>query len=205
MSVKVKICGITTPDQADMVQSFGADALGLVFYSSSPRYINVKVAKDIRKIINSNCLCVALMVNADVSFVYRVIEELKPDLLQFHGDESPSYCHQFDYPFIRAVNMRQGLDISSIARAYRPQGGFLFDNWTSNKFGGTGESFDWTLLPKNRDFPLILAGGLLPQNVRDAVKIVGPEMVDVSSGVEFSPGLKDPQLVSQFVENAKSI
>ena len=205
MSVKVKICGVTTPDQADMVQSFGADALGLVFYSSSPRYINAKVAKDIRKIINSNCLCVALLVNADVSFVYRVIEELKPDLLQFHGDESPSYCHQFNYPFIRAVSMRQGLDINSIVRAYRPQGGFLFDNGTNNKYGGTGESFDWTLLPKNRKFSLILAGGLLPQNVRDAVKIVGPEMVDVSSGVECSPGLKDPQLVNQFVKNAKSI
>ena len=205
MSVKVKICGVTTPDQADMVQSFGADALGLVFYSSSPRYINVKVAKGIRKIINSNCLCVALLVNADVSFVYRVIEELKPDLLQFHGDESPSYCHQFNYPFIRAVRMQQGLDLSSIIKSYCPKGGFLFDSWDETKYGGTGTSFDWTALPKKRNFSLILAGGLVPENVRDAIKVVRPDMVDVSSGVEYSPGRKDPELVAQFIKIAKSI
>ena len=204
MSVKVKICGITSPDQADIAQSAGTDALGLVFYPPSPRNVNIGDAKNIRKNIHSNCLCVALLVNANVTLVNKVIKELKPDLLQFHGNESPRFCHQFKYPFIRAVRMEQGLDLNSILRSYRPQGGFLFDSWDDAKFGGTGASFDWTLLPEERDYFLILAGGLLPTNVTKAVKMVRPDMVDVSSGVELSPGIKDPELVAQFIKRAKS-
>ena len=204
MSVKVKICGITSPDQADIAQSAGTDALGLVIHPQSPRYVNLKEAQNIRKNINSNCLCVTLLVNADATLVINVIKELKPDLLQFHGNESPSFCHQFNYPFIRAVRMQQGLDLSSVIKSYCPKGGFLFDSWDKTKYGGTGTSFDWTALPKKRNFSLILAGGLVPENVRDAIKVVRPDMVDVSSGVEYSPGRKDPELVAQFIKIVKS-
>lgn len=204
MSVQVKICGITSIEQAQMVARAGADAIGLVLYRKSSRYVDFEQAMAIRKSMdNSSILTVALLVNADAHQVRHVIDHLRPDLIQFHGDEKPHFCHQFSYPFIRAVRMRDDLNISWETRRYQPSGGFLFDAWHAGQYGGTGSRFDWHRLPVERDYKLILAGGLNPENVADAVAQVSPDMVDVSGGVESSPGVKDEFSVIRFIENAK--
>ena len=203
MTVRVKICGITSPEQALMVQENGADALGLVVYEKSSRYVNLEQAAKIRASITSDCLAIVLLVNPSESLVKQVIEQVKPDFIQFHGDETPEFCHQFDFPFIRAVRMREGLDINAEVAAYNAEGGFLFDAWSDDLYGGTGHSFDWSRLPTSTDYNLILAGGLKPENVAEAIAKTKPYMVDVSGGVEASPGIKDPIKVKAFVAEAK--
>jgi phosphoribosylanthranilate isomerase len=203
MSVRVKICGITSPEQALMAQDAGADLLGLVIYPKSSRYVDVQRAVQIRQVIGPKTQCVVLLVNADETSVHEVIEQVKPDLLQFHGDESPEFCQQFNFPFIRAIRMREGLDIDAEVSAYHAEGGFLFDAWSEDQYGGTGHQFDWSRLPTSTDYPLILAGGLNSDNVAEAVRLVRPDMVDVSGGVESSPGIKDRVKVAAFVRHAK--
>jgi phosphoribosylanthranilate isomerase len=205
MSVQVKICGITRVEDALMAQRAGADALGLVMYSKSSRHVDMQQAIAIREAIASDTLCVVLLVNADKEFVKQVIADVKPDLIQFHGDETADFCQQFDFPFIRALRMHEDLNISAEARAYYNAYGLLFDAWNPNQYGGTGEQFDWERLPKERDFHLILAGGLNPLNVAEAVETARPDMVDVSGGVESAPGIKDEQKVRAFIDNAKAV
>lgn len=203
MSVRVKICGITSPEQALMAEDAGADLLGLVIYPNSTRYVHVQRAAQIRQVIGPKTQCVALLVNADKIVVHDVITQVKPDLLQFHGDESPEFCQQFNFPFIRAIRMREGLDIDAEVSAYKAEAGFLFDAWSEGQYGGTGHQFDWNRLPTSTDYPLILAGGLNPDNVAEAVRLVKPDMVDVSGGVESSPGIKDAVKVAAFIRHAK--
>ena len=202
-SVAVKICGITSSAQARMVAAAGADAIGLVLYDKSSRYVDLDLAVEIKNAISEDVVCIALLVNAEEKFVREVISRLSPHFIQFHGDESPNFCHQFNYPFIRAVRMSKELKMAKILSSYKPSGGFLFDAWHADHYGGTGHVFDWNRLPVNLDFPLILAGGLNPDNVGSAVRAVGPVMVDVSGGVESSPGIKDEHKVREFVLNAK--
>ena len=205
MTVLVKICGITSSEQAQMAQQQGADALGLVIYDKSPRYINVEQASKIRAVIDDSTLAIALLVNPSEDLVNQVITQVKPDYIQFHGDETAEFCHQFNFPFIRAVRMREGLDIAAEVAAYKAEGGFLFDAWNDDLYGGTGHSFDWSRLPVSTAYKLILAGGLNPSNVADAVSKTNPYMVDVSGGVEASPGIKDPAKVKAFISEAKNI
>jgi phosphoribosylanthranilate isomerase len=186
-----------------MVAAAGADAIGLVLYDKSSRYVDLDLAVEIKNAISEDVVCIALLVNAEEKFVREVISKLSPHFIQFHGDESPNFCHQFNYPFIRAVRMSKELKMAKILSSYKPSGGFLFDAWHADHYGGTGHVFDWNLLPVNLDFPLILAGGLNPDNVGSAVRAVGPAMVDVSGGVESSPGVKDEHKVREFILNAK--
>ena len=202
-SVAVKICGITSSAQARMVAAAGADAIGLVLYDKSSRYVDLDLAVEIKNAISEDVVCIALLVNAEEKFVREVISKLSPHFIQFHGDESPNFCHQFNYPFIRAVRMSKELKMAKILSSYKPSGGFLFDAWHADHYGGTGHVFDWNRLPVNLDFPLILAGGLNPDNVSSAVRTVRPAMVDVSGGVESSPGVKDEHKVREFILNAK--
>lgn len=203
MSVRVKICGITSVRDAEAVQSEGADAIGLVLYEKSPRYVDLPQAGEIRSVIGPFSKSVALLVNPEKGFVQRVIDELKPDLLQFHGDETADFCEQFDFPYIRAIRMHKDLDIAATTRAYDSARGFLFDAWNSRSYGGTGECFNWKRLPVEPDFPLILAGGLTPDNAAEAASMVKPYALDVSSGVESSPGVKDLGKVRAFISAAK--
>ena len=202
-SVAVKICGITSSAQARMVAAAGADAIGLVLYDKSSRHVDLDLAVEIKNALSKNVVCIALLVNAEEKFVREVISKLSPHFIQFHGDESPNFCHQFNYPFIRAVRMSKELKMAKILSSYKPSGGFLFDAWHADHYGGTGHVFDWNRLPVNIDFPLILAGGLNPDNVSSAVRTVRPAMVDVSGGVESSPGVKDEHKVREFILNAK--
>jgi phosphoribosylanthranilate isomerase len=205
MTVRVKICGITSADQALMVQESGADALGLVIYEKSPRYVDIEQAAKIRAVISDSVKAIALVVNPSENLVKQIINQVKPDYIQFHGDETAEFCHQFNYPFIRAVRMREGLDINAEVAAYNAGGGFLFDAWSDDLYGGTGHSFDWSRLPTTTDYKLILAGGLKPENVAEAIAKTKPYMVDVSGGVEASPGIKDPNKVRAFVSEAKKM
>jgi phosphoribosylanthranilate isomerase len=186
-----------------MAAAAGADAIGLVLYDKSSRHVDLDLAVEIKNAISKNVECIALLVNAEEKFVREVISKLSPHYIQFHGDESPNFCHQFNYPFIRAVRMSKELKMTKILSSYKPSGGFLFDAWHADHYGGTGHVFDWNRLPVNLDFPLILAGGLNPDNVSSAVRAVGPAMVDVSGGVESSPGVKDEHKVREFILNAK--
>jgi len=204
MPVQVKICGITTVEQALMVQQAGADLLGLVLYAKSSRHVTLQQAIEVRRAIASDVLCVVLLVNADKEFVKQVISEVKPDLLQFHGDETAEFCQQFEFPYIRALRMHDDLDIAAQARAYKSAHSLLFDAWHPQQYGGTGERFDWHRLPLERRFNLILAGGLTPDNVAEAMTALAPDMVDVSGGVESAPGIKDPVKVRDFIVNAKA-
>lgn len=203
MTVKVKICGVTTVSQVEMVQHSGADAIGLVLYEKSSRYVDLDNAIKLRRAISPDVLCVALVVNADEEFIESVISKLKPDFIQFHGDETAEFCNQFNYPFIRAIRMSESLNILDEVIGYKAEGGFLFDAWNKDHYGGTGETFDWSRLPSEHNFNLILAGGLNPDNVAAAVRLVKPYMVDVSGGVECSAGVKDQGKVADFIRNAK--
>ena len=205
MNVKVKICGITSRSDALHAQSAGADALGLVLYEKSPRYVSLDKACEIRREIAPSTLCVALVVNADADFVTRVIDELKPDLLQFHGDESGEFCEQFAYPYLRAIRVRPGLDLRAEMAGYPSAEAFLCDAWQKDKYGGTGLRFDWALLSGLGDKPLVLAGGLDAENVATAVAQVAPCAVDVSGGVEAAPGVKDAEKVVAFICAAKGL
>ena len=169
MTVRVKICGITSPEQALMVQQSGADALGLVIYEKSPRYVDIDQAALIRAAISDSVLAIALLVNPSEDLVKQVIAQVKPDYIQFHCDETPEFCQQFNYPYIRAIRMRDNLDVDAEVAAYNAEGGFLFDAWSDDLYGGTGHSFDWRRLPTTTDYKLILAGGLTPDNVAQAI------------------------------------
>lgn len=204
MAVKVKICGITSAAQAQMVAAAGADALGVVLYPPSPRAVTLERATEVAAASGPFCQLVALLVNSDRAAVEQVIERLRPGLLQFHGDETAEFCEQFNYPYIRAIRVRPGDDVEALASGYKSARGLLFDAWDERRFGGTGQQFDWSLLPANCPAPLILAGGLEPDNVAGAVASVAPYAVDVSGGVESAPGIKCPRRVAAFIAAAKS-
>jgi len=187
----------------------GADALGLVFYSKSPRYVELSVAANIARNIGPFVTIVGLFVNAEAAQVREAVRTVGLDLLQFHGDEDEAYCAQFEMPYIKAIRMSPELDVKEVVTKYPSARGFLFDAWSKDKYGGTGETFEWERLSSlkesaDTDIPFILAGGLTPENVGQAVAAVKPYAIDVSGGVEQSPGIKSPELIQQFIDRSNS-
>ena len=206
---RVKICGITRVEDARAAIDSGADALGLVFYSKSPRYVELSVAANIARTIGPFVTTVGLFVNAEAAQVREAVKTVGLDLLQFHGDEDEAYCAQFDMPYIKAIRMSPELDVKEVVTKYPSARGFLFDAWNKDKYGGTGETFEWDRLSilkesVDTDIPFILAGGLIPENVDQAVAAVKPYAIDVSGGVEQSPGIKSPELIQQFIDRSNS-
>jgi phosphoribosylanthranilate isomerase len=202
--VRVKICGITTMEDALLAVQAGADALGFVFYDRSPRNIDPLKAAAIIGGLPPFVQAVGLFVNADAAFVNETADRCRLDLVQLHGDEAPEYCERIRRRVIKAFRVR---DASSLApvRDYRVAG-ILLDAYSPAAPGGTGLSFNWELAGIAGEFgPVILAGGLSPDNVREALERVAPYAVDVSSGVESSPGRKDPEKVREFIKRAKGI
>ncbi|MCG8317492.1 MAG: phosphoribosylanthranilate isomerase [Pseudomonadales bacterium] len=199
---RVKICGITRKQDAIVAAQYGADALGFVFYEPSPRNISIEKAAAIIAQLPAFVTTVALFVNPAESFVGEVIKACQIDLLQFHGDESPEFCQQFSRPYIKALRVQPDLQITEQAEKYVSARAVLLDAYVKNVPGGTGKTFDWNLIPENLTLPILLAGGLSPDNVADAVAQPHVWGLDVSGGVEASKGVKSPELIESFIKGA---
>lgn len=200
--IRVKVCGIRKPEDALVAAEAGADALGFVFYEPSPRHVTVDQAKAVIAKLPAFVTTVALFVNPDVAYVERVIAATKVDLLQFHGDESAEFCEQFSRPYIKAIRVKPELNISEQAEQYPQARAVLLDAYVRDLPGGTGKTFDWSLIPNQLSKPIILAGGLNSENVSEAVRQPGIWGVDVSGGVEVSKGVKSPELIRSFCKGA---
>lgn len=201
---RIKICGLRDAETAVAAAQLGADAIGLVFYAPSPRAVDASQSQQIVQALPPFVTTVGLFVNADPDYVADVLAQVPLDLLQFHGDESPDYCRQFNRPYLKAVRVKPGLDLLEYAARYGDARGILVDAFVPDAPGGTGETFDWSLLPAQLPLPLILSGGLHAGNVADAIRQVRPWAVDVSSGVERSKGIKDVAKIAAFIEQVNS-
>lgn len=196
---RVKICGVTRPEDGVTAAQLGADAIGLVFHPPSPRYVTADLAYRIVAALPPFVATVGLFMNAEPAAVRAVLSEVPLSLLQFHGDEDPGYCAAFGLPYLKAVPMGADADVRDYERRFAAAAGLLLDSHGGHKMGGTGQSFDWTRIPAERRKPLVLAGGLHPGNVAAALRQVHPYAVDVSSGVETAKGIKDPELMRAFL------
>ncbi len=203
MAVRVKICGITRNEDLNAACNAGADALGFVFYAKSPRNLSIEQAASLVKALPPFVQSVGLFVDAEPDFVRAVLEAVPLDLLQFHGGETPEYCRQFGRPYLKAVRVRPGVDLVKYATDFADARALLLDAYVAGVPGGTGERFDWSLIPASLPKPIVLSGGLTPDNVSEAVQTVQPWAVDVSSGVESAPGIKDAAKVAAFIERAR--
>lgn len=205
MRTRVKICGITRKQDVVAAATAGADALGFVFYEPSPRYVTPEAARDLVETVPPFVTATGLFVNPDAGFVKAVLSQVPLDLLQFHGDESPEFCDSFGVRWIKAVRVRESSDIENAFRDYHHASGLLVDAWDPQKYGGTGQAFNWSLIPESRPLPLILAGGLASDNVSRAVAQVRPWAVDVSGGVESSKGIKDVEKITDFINEVHRV
>jgi phosphoribosylanthranilate isomerase len=203
MVVRVKICGVTRLRDLQAACGAGADALGFVFYEKSPRHVTVEAAADLVRALPPFVQSVGLFVNAEPAFIERVLEAVPLDLLQFPGDESPADCARYGRPYIKAVRVNRDTDLLKCAADFEAARGLLLDAFVPGVPGGTGERFDWSLIPPDLPKPVILSGGLTPDNVAEAVRRVRPWAVDVSSGVEVSKGIKDAHKIARFIAKAK--
>ncbi|QFT55774.1 phosphoribosylanthranilate isomerase [Microbulbifer sp. THAF38] len=201
--MQVKICGITRVEDALMAVDAGADALGLVFYKASPRYIDPKAAAVIAAAVPPFVTLTGLFVDAAQSEVGQALELVPLNLLQFHGEERARYCEQFRRPYIKALRMKEGLNVAAAMQEHPKARGFLLDAYRPGVPGGTGETFDWDRVPQESGRSIVLAGGLNADNVSKAISAARPQGVDVSGGVEEAPGIKDRQKVSAFIRAAK--
>jgi phosphoribosylanthranilate isomerase len=197
--VRSKICGITRIEDALIAAEAGADAIGLVFYAKSPRAVSVQQARAIIAALPPFVTTVGLFVNTERDELNAILEVVPLDLLQFHGDEAPGFCDGFNRPYIKALRVRSGEDVAARIEAYGQASGILLDTYVPGVPGGTGQAFDWALVPQGLSMPIILAGGLTPANVRNAIEQVRPYAVDVSGGVEAGKGIKDAGKVRAFV------
>jgi phosphoribosylanthranilate isomerase len=201
----IKICGLTRKEDLLNAIDAGADAVGLVFYKPSPRYVNLAKARELARWVPPSVCLVGLFVNATVEEVKTVLNAVPLDLLQFHGDENyetEAYCKQFDRPYLKAARMAPGLDLLEYAARYPSAQALLLDAFVEG-YGGGGKTFDWSLIPKSLSLPIVLSGGLNPDNVTEAVHVVRPAGVDVSSGVEQSKGIKDAAKITAFIAGVK--
>ena len=205
MSTAIKICGITRAEDALFAARHGAHAIGLVFYKPSPRYIDPDAAGAIVRALPPFVTAVGLFVDASADEVREAIARSHVQLLQFHGEESPEFCAQFDLPYMKAVRVRPGIDLLQYARDFVGAQALLLDAWQEGLHGGTGATFDWDLIPPSLPLPIVLSGGLNPHNVGAAVRAVRPWAVDVSSGVEANKGIKDAARVAAFISGVRDV
>ncbi len=212
-NTRVKICGITRPEDALYAANQGVDAIGLVFYNKSPRFVNPEQAIEICKILPAFVTSVALFKDAEVEIIQQVLEQLPIDLLQFHGCETGSFCRQFGKPYIKALGMDVGMEaaanqlenLSRQADDYYDARGLLLDSHAPGAAGGTGKSFDWNTVPQDLPQPVILAGGLGVDNVAEAIRTAKPYAVDVSSGVESEKGIKSAELITALMNTVREV
>jgi len=196
---RAKICGITREEDALAAAYAGADAIGLVFYAPSPRAVSCEQAASICAVLPPFVTTVGLFVNASEDEVQGVLDKVPLDLLQFHGDEPADYCQRFSRPWIKAVRMAESVNLTAVAAEYSGARALLLDSYQKGVPGGTGHAFDWARVPDDLVMPVILAGGLDPDNVAEAIHQVQPYAVDVSSGVEAGKGIKDADKIIAFM------
>jgi phosphoribosylanthranilate isomerase len=199
LRTKIKICGITNLKNAREAVELGVDALGFVFFSESPRYIKPKKARAIINLLPSFVSRVGLFVNAPKQEVLSVISESRVNLLQFHGDEDENFCNQFNLPYIKAISFKDGINLLEYCHLFASSSAILIDTYSQEMRGGTGKTFNWDLIPKHLPLPLIIAGGLNSKNVSSLINSVNPYGVDVSGGVELDKGIKDYNMMENFV------
>ncbi len=205
MRTRIKICGITRPQDAVLACELGADALGLVFYPGSPRCVGVAQAQAVLGAKPPFVTAVGLFLDPRADQLQEVLAQVPLDLLQFHGDESAGDCERYGRPYIKAVPMGGQADVQAYAASHPRARALLLDSHGVGQAGGTGSAFDWSRWPKSLDRPLILAGGLHPGNVAEAIVRLRPHAVDVSSGVESAPGLKDPHRLAEFFKEVHRV
>ena len=203
MRTRVKICGITRPEHAVAAATAGADAIGLVFHRPSERFVDIERARDIAAAVGPLISRVAVFVNPARSTVEELLARVPIELLQFHGEEDAAFCGSFGRPWIKAARVAPGLDLVDYLSGFNDAAGWLFDTWRGDAYGGTGESFDWSVIPRSMRRPLILSGGLTIDTVSEAIARVRPWAIDVSSGVEIAKGDKSPALIEQFMETVR--
>lgn len=204
-STRIKICGITRVEDVWAAVESGADALGLNFFSESARCVSPDLARELVAAVPPFISVVGLFVDEPADSVKRTLESVPLDLLQFHGDETPDYCEQFSRPWIKALRVKPGVDITAECERYAASRGILLDTWHEGSAGGTGETFDWNLAADELPLPVVLAGGLHEGNVGEAVRALRPAAVDVASGVESAPGIKDAARMAQFVRAVRDV
>lgn len=205
MSVRVKVCGITRSEDAIAAVQCGVDAIGFVFWPHSSRYIDPESARRIAEVIPPFICTVGVYVDPDAAWVEETARAAKLNLLQFHGDESPEFCNQFPQSYIKAIRVKPDADLLQYAQRYGAAKGLLLDTYAADMPGGTGHAFDWQLIPQQLSLPLILSGGLNPDNVARAIKQTQPWAVDVSSGVETAKGIKDEKKIIAFMQGVKQL
>ena len=204
MRTRIKICGITRVEDARIAVELGADAIGLVFYAPSPRNVSLDQARAIIAAIPPFVTIVGLFVDPAQGEVELVLRRCSLSLLQFHGDEAPDFCCRFGLPYLKAARVRADADLVQYLSSYHAAQGWLLDAYHDRLYGGTGEPFDWKLIPRDLARPAILSGGLTPDNVGAAVRQVRPWAVDVSSGVEAAKGVKDAAKIAAFIAGVKN-
>ena len=204
MRTRIKICGITLVEDARAAVDLGADAIGLVFYAPSPRNVGLAQARSIIAAIPPFVTVVGLFVDPAKEHVESVLHGCSLDLLQFHGDEAPDFCGRFGLPYIKAARVKADADLVQYLTPYHVARGWLLDAYHDHLYGGTGASFDWKLVPRDLARPVILSGGLTPDNVGAAVRQVKPWAVDVSSGVETAKGIKDAAKIAAFIAGVRN-
>jgi phosphoribosylanthranilate isomerase len=204
MRTRIKICGITRAEDARIAVDLGVDAIGLVFYAPSPRNLSLAQARAIIAAVPPFVTTVGLFVDPAPDEVESVLSRCPLGVLQFHGDESPEFCRRFRLPYLKAARVRADADLVQYLAPYNDAQGWLLDAYHDRLYGGTGETFDWKLIPRNLARPLILSGGLTPENVCAAVRQVRPWAVDVSSGVELAKGVKDAAKIAAFIAGVRN-
>ena len=204
MHTRIKICGIKHQDDALKAVEYGADAIGLIFVEKSPRYVSLTEARLIAESIPPFVTVVGLFMDASAATVREALKVVPINLLQFHGDEPAEFCDQFEMPYIKVLRMRENVNVVAFAQEYPNAAGILLDTY-SKAGGGSGQTFDWSLIPEDIPLPLILAGGLNSDNVASAVETVKPYAVDVSSGVESEPAVKDHKKIEQFIKEVQRV
>jgi phosphoribosylanthranilate isomerase len=203
MRTRVKICGITRPEDAQCAAGHGVDAIGLVFYPPSPRAVTVAQAQRIVEVLPPFVTVVGLFVDAGREEIAGILSQVRIDLLQFHGNESAADCRGHGRPYIKAIRMREGIDLPALLKHYREAAGLLLDTYRKGVPGGTGATFAWDLIPARMASSIVLAGGLDPDNVAQAVRQVRPYAVDVSGGVEREKGIKDETRIAAFMRGVE--
>lgn len=205
MRTRIKICGMTRRADVQAAARLGVDAIGLVFYAGSRRHLTLAQARELVHALPAFVTVTGLFLDAARAEVERTLDAVPLDLLQFHGSESPEFCGAFGRPYVKAVPMPALPDLENWARRYHDASALLLDSHRPGQAGGTGQTFDWASVPAVDTLPLILAGGLNSANVAEAIRAVGPYAVDVSSGVESAPGIKDVTRMREFVQEVNRV